>query len=155
MKRTLLNRIAYAVISLSLAFLLHGAYKTSSGTPAAATTTTAVQAVKPTRLRYNCGDPQYPDFITFNWTRPMPQGGWLGTLTYGGVVNKPIQVFDAKTDDPRFTNWAIQAQDGSFVCRMHVSTNLKRDVWIGDCTKGSFTTPACGTDRLTINDKQP
>ena len=63
--------------------------------------------------------------LTFQWTKQMPKKGYLGTVTFRQFQKKPIQVFDA---EPVYVHgfllgwdWAYQAQDGSFLCRMFVS----------------------------------
>jgi len=62
--------------------------------------------------------------MTFNWTRPMPQGGYLGEVTFGSYQKKPIQVFDAKLDNTDGSKtWQYQAQDGAFLCSMKVSSD--------------------------------
>lgn len=63
--------------------------------------------------------------MTFEWTRPMPANGYLGTVTFRQFQKKPIQVFDprpvATFGVVLGTSWAFQARDGSFICRMFVS----------------------------------
>lgn len=93
------------------------------------TTTTPVTApsTEPTAARYQCGSGC--GAITFQWGRNMPDGGRLGTVTLGEFVNKPIQVFDLRIvkDGERelYRDWAFQAQDGSFLGRMYVSSPRK------------------------------
>lgn len=65
------------------------------------------------------------ELLTFEWTRPMPNNGYLGNVTFRQYHKKPIQVFDPK---PVVTwgvelgiSWAYQAGDGSFICRLFVS----------------------------------
>ena len=87
-------------------------------------TTTTATSTNPTAPRYQCGSGC--GVLTFNWGRQMPDGGRLGEVTFGQYVNKPIQVFDAQVlrdSENRviLTNWAFQAQDGSFLGRMIVS----------------------------------
>lgn len=60
-------------------------------------------------------------FLAFEWTRQMPYGGWLGRTD--GFTHKDVQAYDMKMMNNGWLNWGIQAQDGSFVCRMHVSPN--------------------------------
>ncbi|HEX8475950.1 MAG TPA: hypothetical protein VF666_18130 [Pyrinomonadaceae bacterium] len=84
---------------------------------------TQPRAVKPTQPRYFA---QNGAIMTFDWTRPMPENGYLGTVSFPGVAtNKPIQVFDPKTS-VKGTDWAFQAQDGSFLCRMFVTASQSR-----------------------------
>lgn len=62
--------------------------------------------------------------MAFNWTRPMPNGGYLGEVTFGSFQRKPIQVFDAKVDRTDGSKtWQYQAQDGSFLCSMKVTSD--------------------------------
>jgi hypothetical protein len=73
----------------------------------------------------------------------MPQNGWLGTVSYGSINAKPIQVFDAKSVAGG-TSWAFQAQDGSFQCRMFVSSNpLQRNLSVGGCNNNKFPQLDC------------
>ena len=88
--------------------------------------TTVTTTAEPTLAHYQCGGGCSP--LSFKWTKPMPQNGWLGEVTFGQYVNKPIQVYDAR---PIFNNgvqvglnWGFQAQDGSFLGRVYV-TKLK------------------------------
>ncbi len=116
---TWFKRAAYGLICLSLASVL-GVRWTSKGVAAAAPPAAAAAAAPtPTGPRYNCGDPDSPDYITFNWTRQMPMGGWLGDVSFHGGYK--IQVFDAKTIEPNVTDWTYQAQNGAFICHMIVS----------------------------------
>ena len=72
-------------------------------------------------------DPQtfycpYEDaFVSFDWTTPMPYGGWLGQTGY--YKYKDVQAYDARPLSGGGLNWGFQAQDGSFVCRMYVSAD--------------------------------
>lgn len=63
--------------------------------------------------------------LTFEWTRRMPENGYLGNVTFRQFQKKPIQVFDPKPVATigvvLGTSWAFQARDGSFICRMFVS----------------------------------
>ena len=87
--------------------------------------TTVTTTAEPTLGHYQCGSGCSP--LSFKWTRPMPQNGWLGEVTFGQYVNKPIQVYGAEpilyNGHQVGLNWGFQAQDGSFVCRMYVSSN--------------------------------
>src|SRR6185295_18066624 len=117
MTSTSLRRIAYGLMALSLAFIFLSVQRIGNGTPAtrAATplaTPAPTPAPTPTLPRYNCGDSQNPDYLTFNWTSRKPNGGWVGDVSYGAnFVKKPIQVFDAKVDptNSRKIDWAFQA----------------------------------------------
>lgn len=79
---------------------------------------TTATSTEPTLARYQCTG---CGPLTFKWTRPMPKGGWLGEVTFGKYVNKPIQVF-APTPIKGGTDWTFQAQDGEFLGHMLVST---------------------------------
>lgn len=63
--------------------------------------------------------------LTFEWTRPMPNNGYLGNVTFRQYQKKNIQVFDPRPvvsyGVQLGISWAYQAQDGSFICRMFVS----------------------------------
>jgi hypothetical protein len=85
---------------------------------------TTVTSTDPTLPRYQCGSGC--GLLTFNWKTRTPNNGRLGEVTLGQYVNKPIQVFDAQViyapdGTELLTNWAFQAQDGSFLGRMYVS----------------------------------
>ena len=149
MTLTLFKRTAYALLTLSLAFVF--LFMQRTGHSMASSTVMLPQATPtpPTNPNYNCGDPDSPDPISFAWTRRMPNNGWLGTVTYGSFVNKPIQVFDAKVD-PKYNNgrgltdWAFQAQDGSFLCRMKITPNgLRRFVWFESCKNNNWPQLFC------------
>jgi hypothetical protein len=147
------NRTAYALLILSFAFIFLFMQRTDRSMVAASSAVMLPQAAPsptpPTNPNYNCGDQDSPDPISFTWTRRMPNNGWLGTVTYGNFVNKPIQVFDAKVD-PKYNNgrgltdWAFQAQDGSFLCRMKVTPNvLRRNVWFESCKNNNWPQLFC------------
>jgi hypothetical protein len=84
---------------------------------------TTATSTTPTATRYQCGSGC--GALTFNWTKPMPGNGYLGTATFGQFVNKPIQVYGAEpilyNGKQVGLNWGFQAQDGSFLGRMLVS----------------------------------
>src|SRR5690349_4332043 len=88
--------------------------------------TTTVTSTDPTLAQYaclsGCGT------LTFTWQPGDFKGGRLGTASLGQIRDKRIQVFDAKplcdlSGHQVGTNWGFQAQDGSFVGRMYVSTH--------------------------------
>ena len=58
-------------------------------------------------------------YVSFDWTQPMPYGGWLGATGY--YKAKDVQAYDAKPLANGGLNWGFQAQDGSFVGRMYVA----------------------------------
>jgi hypothetical protein len=78
--------------------------------------------------------------MTLNWTRRMPNDGYLGEVSYGSISRKPIQVFDAQTDptDPEQSKtWQFQAQDGSFLLKMKVSGDQNKVTFLS-LRKGTF-----------------
>lgn len=156
MTPTSFKRAAYGLIGLSLAFVFLSVQRTSSSTPAAMqaaapiATPTPDASKKPTLGRYNCDSVDHPDNITFNWTARRPHGGWVGEVTYGSFVKKPIQAFDARFVDPanpnpRIIDWAFQAQDGSFLCRMTVDASrpLNANVSFGTCRNNNWPQLNC------------
>jgi hypothetical protein len=75
--------------------------------------------------------------MRFKWTESRPRkGAWLGEVTFGKYVNKPIQIYDAKTSAAG-TDWGYQAQQGEFVCRMEVSADQSR-ITFSRSTKGDW-----------------
>ena len=112
---TTLRRFAFRTLCAALcAGLLLGAPLLGGGNSSA-------RAAVPTREQqvYYC--PNEGAFQTFDWTRQMPYGGWLGETQ--GDVSKPVQAYDARPLSGGGLNWGFQAQDGSFVCRMYVSAD--------------------------------
>src|SRR6185295_15974943 len=76
--------------------------------------------------------------MTFNWIRPMPHGGYLGEVSYGSFVKKPIQVFDAQIDPAdQSKTWQFQAQDGAFLLKMKVLSDQSSITFL-DLKKGTF-----------------
>lgn len=83
--------------------------------------------------------------LTFQWTKKMPKNGYLGIVTFRQFQKKPIQVFDA---EPVYVHgfllgwdWAYQAQDGSFLCRMFVSAIIDSYVTFYELKKGKWPVP--------------
>jgi hypothetical protein len=80
--------------------------------------------------------------LTFEWTRRMPNNGYLGNVTFRQFQKKKIQVFDPKLIETYGvvlgTSWAYQAQDGSFLCRMFVSAFGDLYVTFSDRKKGDW-----------------
>ncbi len=107
-------------------------------------TTTTATSTDPTAPRYQCGSGC--GTLTFQWGKRMPENGRLGTVTFGQYVNKPIQVFDAQpikyNDVIIGTNWAFQAQDGSFVGRMYVSSD-QYNVSFVNCNNANWPLTSC------------
>ena len=111
------RRLAFrALCAVLCAALLLGAPLLGGGTSSA-------RAAYPTLQNeaYYC--PYEDAFVAFNWTRPMPYGGWLGDTD--GFTHKAVQAYDARTMSDGWLNWGFQAQDGSFVCRMYVSPDRR------------------------------
>ena len=75
--------------------------------------------------------------MEFKWTKPMPNNGFLGEVTYRVIVNKPIQVFAAKVDQQGNKTWEFQAQDGSFLLSMTVTSD-RSTVTFSNLRKGTF-----------------
>ncbi len=85
---------------------------------------TTATSTEPTASRYQC---EGCGPLTFQWGRQMPEGGRLGVATFGEFVNKPIQIFDVKIiynslKQEIARDWTFQAQDGSFLGHMYVSS---------------------------------
>lgn len=152
---TSVKRAAYGLMALILAFVFLSVQGSSGGKAAAMpagaplASPTVPPNERPTLPRYNCGDAQNPDYITFNWTGTKPNGGWVGEVTYGGHVTL-IQAFDAKYVGPpadKLVNWAFQAQDGSFLCRMIVNSKLpllrNASVGFNTCRNNNWPQLAC------------
>lgn len=77
----------------------------------------------------------------------MPKGGYLGEVTIGQYVNKPIQVFDPKPITGGGTDWQFQAQDGEFLGHMYVS-RLKSFIRFANFRPGDkFPQVTCVTPR--------
>ena len=88
---------------------------------------TIVTTTNPTLAHYQCG--VGCGTLTFSWdAKVYPNGGRTGRVTLGQFHDKPIQVYDPKplyqvgTQCQIGINWGFQAQDGSFVGRILVST---------------------------------
>ena len=70
-------------------------------------------------------------FVSFSWSPPMPYDGWLGQT--GGYKSVAVQAYDAQTmNGGSVLNWGFQAQDGSFVCRMYVTSD-KNNIQFVNC----------------------
>jgi hypothetical protein len=72
--------------------------------------------------------PDEGTFLSFDWKTPMPYGGWLGQT--GAYKSVPIQAYDAQLLNDGGLNWGFQAQDGSFVCRMYVTSGQNRVTFV-------------------------
>ena len=94
----------------------------------------AIQHANPTKRTY--ADEENRRMI-FNWTRRMPDNGFLGEVTYLSFVQKPIQVFAVKVDQQGNSTWQFQAQDGSFLLSMKVEAD-QRCITFLDRKKGDF-----------------
>ena len=83
--------------------------------------------------------------LTFEWTREMPEDGYLGNVTFRQFQKKPIQVFDPEKVYSYGillgVSWAYQAQDGSFLCRMFVSAVRDSYVTFSESKKGDWPVP--------------
>jgi hypothetical protein len=82
------------------------------------------------------------EVLTFQWTKQMPNKGYLGIVTFRQFQKKPIQVFDPKGVESFGAclgiSWAFQAQDGSFLCRLFVSNFGDVFITFSDPKKGDF-----------------
>jgi hypothetical protein len=99
------------------------------------------------------GDGEYQ--VTFNWTRRMPgSGAWLGTINVRQgtqqILNKPIQVFDAKGTEPVVRQF--QAQDGSFYCRVMSTPSNRRSFSFSECRNWLLADQTCVRQRPTTSD---
>jgi hypothetical protein len=80
-------------------------------------------------------------FVSFNWTTPMPYGGWLGqTADYKA---KDVQAYDAQPLSGGGLNWGFQAQDGSFVCRMYVSSDQNHITFVNCRPFANWSLTSC------------
>jgi hypothetical protein len=83
--------------------------------------------------------------LTFEWTRQMPDNGYLGNVTFRQFQKKPIQVFAPEKVYSYGVllgvSWAYQAQDGSFLCRMFVSAFRDAYVTFSELKKGDWPVP--------------
>lgn len=83
--------------------------------------------------------------LTFEWTKQMPDEGYLGSVTFRQFQKKPIQVFDREEIKSHGivlgVSWAYQAQDGSFLCRMFVSAFRDSFVTFSERKKGDWPVP--------------
>jgi hypothetical protein len=85
--------------------------------------------------------------VTFNYTRNMPQNGFLGhthTVLFpsASILDKDMQVYNPRprTDGEAGILWSYQTQDGSVVCKdMAVSTDL-RVVKFSQCSNTAIQT---------------
>jgi hypothetical protein len=75
--------------------------------------------------------------MIFNWIKTMPHGGFLGEVSYGSFQKKPIQVFAAEVNPDGSKKWQYQAQDGSFLCSMKVTSDQNSITFL-DPKKGNW-----------------
>ena len=75
--------------------------------------------------------------MNLNWTKLMPNNGHLGEVTYLSFVKKPIQAFAADVDQQGNKVWQFQAQDGSFLLSMKVTSDQAFVTFL-DPKKGNF-----------------
>ena len=103
--------------------------------------TTATTRTPPTQVT-TFYTPDTFELLTFQWTRPMPNNGYLGNVTFRQFQKKPIQVFDPKPvvswGVELGISWAYQAQDGSFLCRLFVSHFGNVYIGFSDPKKGNW-----------------
>jgi hypothetical protein len=119
------RRAAWALCGLLCASAFLCASFAAGGTSSARTYTL------PTKPSYFC--PADVAQLGLSWTRPMPYGGWLGTASASNMDNPvKVQIYDPQPADNGRTSWGFQAQDGSFVCRMYVTSD-QNGVSFGNC----------------------
>jgi hypothetical protein len=85
--------------------------------------------------------------VTFNYTRNMPQNGFLGhihTILFpsGSILDKDMQIYNprARTDGIDGKLWSFQNQDGSIVCKEMSVTADKRTVKFSQCSNTAIQT---------------
>lgn len=127
------RRLAFrALCAVLSAALLLGAPLLGGGNSSA-------RAAYPTPQNQGYYCPNEGAFLAFEWTKQMPYGGWLGETD--GFTHKPVQAYDATPMRGGGLNWGIQAQDGSFVCRMYVSADQYTISFV-NC-RGSWPVTSC------------
>jgi hypothetical protein len=130
---TSLRRLGFGTLCAVLcAALLLGAPLLGGGTSSA-----RAAVPTPQNQAYYC--PYQGAFLAFEWTKQMPYGGWLGETD--GFTHEAVQAYDAKPLSGGGLNWGLQAQDGSFVCRMYVSAD-KYTLSFVNC-RGSWPLTSC------------
>lgn len=110
-------RPVWALCGLVCATLLLCASFVPGGTPSAS----AAYDPQPTRDPSLFYCPYESAYVSFDWGRSMPYGGWLGKTGY--YKTKDVQAYDSQLLPDGSLNWGFQAQDGSFVCRMYVTSD--------------------------------
>jgi hypothetical protein len=80
-------------------------------------------------------------YVSFDWGRPMPYGGWLGATGY--YKAKDVQAYDAQPLSNGGLDWGFQAQDGSFVCRMHVTSNQNNITFVNCRPFANWSLTSC------------
>lgn len=109
------------------------------GAPSLGGGESSARAATPTPQNQGYYCPYEGAFLAFEWTRPMPYGGWLGETD--GFTHKAVQAYDSWTMYDGWMNWGFQAQDGSFVCRMKVAPN-QRTITFTNC-RGYWPVTSC------------
>ncbi|HVF68535.1 MAG TPA: hypothetical protein VM914_12775 [Pyrinomonadaceae bacterium] len=80
-------------------------------------------------------------YVSFDWTTPKPYGGWLGATGY--YKAKDVQAYDAQSLPNGGLNWGFQAQDGSFVCRMYVSSDQNNITFVNCKPFSNWSLTSC------------
>ncbi|HEX8285322.1 MAG TPA: hypothetical protein VF588_18350 [Pyrinomonadaceae bacterium] len=111
------------------------------GAPFLGGSQSSARAAQPTPdgQAYYC--PYEGGFLAFDWTKSMPYGGWLGVAD--GFTHKDVQAYDARPLGGGGLNWGFQAQDGSFVCRMYVSSDQQRLDFVNCRPYASWPVTSC------------
>jgi hypothetical protein len=85
--------------------------------------------------------------VTFNYSRNMPQNGFLGHIhtvlfPQGAILDKDMQVYNprARNDGIDGKLWSFQNQDGSVVCKEMSVTTDKRTVKFSQCSNTAIQT---------------
>jgi hypothetical protein len=85
---------------------------------------------------YDLGSASGMEQISFEFTRQLPQNGWLAKMhskhADGKVVDQDVQLFAPK-EVPTGTEWSFQTQDGKNQCKM-VTLKGRHEVRFGGCT---------------------
>ena len=95
--------------------------------------------------------------IRFEYTRQLPQNGWVGKLytkyKSGATLTSDIQFYGAQPAPRLGTEWGFQTTDGKAVCKVTVS-RLGSEVRFGKCSTG--VEQYCVNERLLeVYDARP
>ncbi|HEX8336169.1 MAG TPA: hypothetical protein VF621_05525 [Pyrinomonadaceae bacterium] len=131
---TSIRRLAFRTLYTALcAALLLGAPLLGGGNSSA-------HAAYPTPQNQSYYCPYEGAFLAFEWTKQMPYGGWLGRTD--GFTHDDVQAYNALPQGGGL-NWGFQAQDGSYVCRMYVSSDKSRLDFVNCRPYGAWPVTTC------------